>query len=592
MQMSRHDRVLLIACVLFLGNPLVKMTFGQVPTVWTQHNDNARTGATLNEKVLTPSNVQPSTFGKLFTYDLDDETYSQPLYVPGLVMGVDGKDHNVVFVTTVNNSVYAWDADSPTANGGKPLWCVSLTPGGTCGTHQPATAVIRPPQADDLGRLGACRGQDTDPVLNYHDFAGNMGIVGTPVIDIQSGALFVVARTIESGEYTQRLFALDIHSGKSLHAPALIQLKGSSFSPLYNNQRAALALVGGVVYIAWSSHCDFGPYHGWILGYRSTDLTQVTNWTDTPNNGAQAGIWQAGQGLAADSPANGSPSHLYFLTGNGTSDGVKNFGESAISLTTNAGGAIQGVGSFFIPHNAGDLNYGDLDLGSSGIVILPGSSLLVGGGKQGMLYLMDPHNMGGIHPMTDNVLQEFQATFPPSNCTGHLHGSPVYFNDGTHQYVYLWGENDYLRIFEFLPASAGNRAHFNSSAVAQSKMRVPETQCGMPGAFLSVSANGTNNSIVWALAPYGGDANQHVVAGILYAFRGSSFGSATATLSPIWTSHNNQAQDDVGLYAKFTYPTIANGRVYVASWGPTPSNPLQPDLNRGALVVYGLLPKN
>lgn len=594
MQIFGCAGLLRIAAPLLLGHTIALLCLGQTPpAVWTQHNDNARTGANLAERVLRPDNVKPSTFGKLFTYQLDDETYSQPLYIPGIVAATDGQSHNVVFVTTVNNSVYAWDADTSKANGGRPLWCVSLTPGGACGTHQPLTAAIRPPQADDLGALGACRGDDPNPIKNYHDFAGNMGIVGTPVIDQDRGALFVVARTIENGQYRQRLYALDIHSGRNLHDPRLIEFTESSFSALYNNQRAALALVNGIIYIAWSSHCDFGPYHGWIAGYRASDLRQVASWNDTPANGAQGGIWQGGQGLAADSPGDGSPPHLYFSTGNGTSDGAQNFAESAVNLATSADGTIRSVASFFTPMNAGTLNFQDLDLGSSGLTLLPGSSLLAGGGKQGMVYLMDRANMGGFQTMFDNVLQRFQATFPQHGCTtGHIHGGPVFFNDGGHQYMYLWGENDSMRVFELLPASPGMPAHFNSSPVAQSSMRVPEAQCGMPGGFLSISANGKDDGIVWALAPYDGDANQHVVSGILYSFRASSFGKGHAKLCPLWTSHKNRTRDDVGLYAKFTYPTIANGRVYVASWGASPKDPANPDTNSGRLLVYGLLNPN
>lgn len=577
-------------CLVLIGHAIAPSCGGQsLVTVWTQHNNNARTGANLAEKFLTPQNVRSSTFGKLFAYELDDETYSQPLYIPSLKMETDRQQHNVVFITTVNNSVYAWDADTPAANGGRPLWCASLTPGGACGRHPAPTATIRPPQADDLGLLGACRGMNTPPIANYHDFAGNMGTVGTPVIDVDHGALFVVARTIESGEYIQRLYALDIHSGKNLRNPVLIELNGSTFSPLYNNQRAALALVHGVIYIGWSSHCDFGPYHGWIFGYRASDLTQVASWSDTPSNGAQGGIWQAGQGIAAESPSDGSPPHLYFLSGNGTSDGLQNLSESAINLATKNDGSIRTIASFFTPQNAATLNYNDLDLGSSGLLILPGSSLLVGGGKQGMLYLMDPAKLGGYQMATDNVLQEFQATFPQHGCTGHIHGGPVYFSDGSHRYVYLWGENDHLRVFEFLSASGTVGPHFNSSPVAQSKVKVPEEQCGMPGAFLSISANDKADAIVWALAPFGGDANQHVVTGMLYAFRASSFAKGPAKLDPLWTSRDKLARDDVGLYAKFTYPTIANGRVYVASWGPAPSGQTLPDVNRGSLLVYGLL---
>jgi hypothetical protein len=595
--------------------------------VWTQHNDNGRTGANTHETILKPSNVNRSKFGKLFSYTLDDQTYSQPLYVPNLTMSIDGLAHNVVFVTTVNNSVYAWDADSHTSNGGHSLWRTNLTPPGA-----------RPPNIQDMNALGACGG-------NYRDFAGNFGIVGTPVIDTGRNLIYLVARTVEQGVFVQRLHALDLRSGNEPLPPpeisgtyqgTVFDSKGPPF-PVFGglpvtlpaatelqNQRAALALVNGVVYIAWSSHCDFGDYHGWVMGYRASDLTQVTAWNDTPandNGGNMGGIWQAGQGATADEQGN-----LYFLTGNGTWDGVDNLSESAIQLKTSSTGALR-VGNFFTPCNYASLNSGDQDLGSAGAVLIPGTSLLVGGGKQGMLYVMDTNFMGGFTPTPgilgcifqdspDNVVQEFQATFfQNGGATRHIHGSPVFFNGGpSAQYLYVWGETDYLRAYKYSnPLNAypaGSRSNtrptaplFDSTAVAHSFMTAPQIKTGMPGGFLSTSSNGKSDGIVWALTPHACDANSHVQPGALFAFDATNFsgsGSADSAslLVDLWDSTQDLSRDDVGYFAKYTYPTVANGRVYVAGWGRVPaanedqcaqdSQPAAP-ANQGQLSVYGLL---
>jgi hypothetical protein len=383
--------------------------------------------------------------------------------------------------------------------------------------------------------------------------------------------------------------------------------KGVQFDPELQNQRSALALVKGVVYIAWSSHCDYGEYHGWVMGYRASNLFLVTAWNDSPSPGSMAGIWQGGQGATADEAGN-----LYFLTGNGTSDGINNFGESAIQLVLNPSGILN-VGQFFTPSNWALLNNGDTDLGSAGVVLIPGTSLVTGGGKQGMIYVMNSHAMGGFSTGTqDKVVQEFQATFIQNGGpSAHIHGGPVFFNGGSGvQYLYVWGENDYLRAYQYSNphndftgngSQSASEALFNATAVAHSSMFAPQVESGMPGGFLSTSSNGTNNGIVWALTPHACDANHNVEPGALFAFDAANFsGSGTQkTLVELWDSMQNLARDDVGYFAKYTYPTVAAGKVYVGSWGAVPaeieskcsesSQPSAP-LNQGELVVYGLTP--
>src|SRR5947209_5145044 len=341
------------------------------PTIWTQHNGNSRTGSNTMETALKPSSVNVRQFGKLFSYTLDDQTYSQPLYIPGLTMEFDGKTHNVVFVTTVNNTVYAWDADNYDANGGHPLGKQKLTPENA-----------RVPNANDMSEAGACGG-------NYHDFAGNLGMVGTPVVDVNSKTLYVVSHIIEEhGKHVQRLHALDLTSGKERLNPREIQAKINTkfgdveFSPKYNNQRPALALAGSVVYIGWASYCDSGDYHGWIMGYKASDLSQLTAWSTT-TTGEKGGFWQSGQGVMVDDKAN-----LFVVTGNGTSNEEGNYSESVVKLSPNPQGALQ-VASFFTPINWVFLNDKDLDFGSAGVIPIPGTTLIAGGGKEGMFYLID-----------------------------------------------------------------------------------------------------------------------------------------------------------------------------------------------------------
>ena len=522
--------------------------FATPPAVWTEHNDNARTGQNLSETILTPSNVNVNQFGALFHYTLDDQSFSQPLYVPGLTMSVDNQSHNVVFVATVNNSVYAFDADSGTANGGNPLWHINLTPSGA-----------RAPNNSDMDALGACGG-------DYVDFQGQFGIVGTPVIDTSTDTLYLVARTVENGStWVQRLHALDCRSGaEKFGGPIVISgsYSGTSLNPMLNNQRTALALVNGVVYIGWSSHCDYGAYHGYVAGYNASNLNQVAVWASTNSAGSQGGIWQGGQAFAADSNNN-----LYLMTGNGTWDGNGNYGESFVKL---AGGSLT-VQDYFTPNNYGSLNSVDDDLGSAGCLLIPGTNDVFGGGKEGTVYLVNTANMGHENG-TDQVIQEFQATFPPNGDTGHIHGGPVYFDSANGPYVYLWGENDYLHTFQF------NGSTFNSTSVANSTMKAPVSGIGMPGGFLSISANGNTNGILWALTSYNGDANHYTVPGILHAFDAQNF--SNGSLNELWNSQQNASRDSFGNYAKFTYPTVVNGKVYVSTFGTATAG-------SGGLWAYG-----
>jgi len=513
--------------------------------VLTQHVDLARTGANLEETTLHTGNVGPASFGLLYTRQVDDEVYTQPLVVSDLALA-GGRRGDVLYVATVNDTVYAFDADDPAATA--PLWSRSLLGDGEV-----------PPSNTDM--VGACFGQ-------YTDFSGHIGIVGTPVIDRASRTLYVVARSKRRDSYTQRLHALSLLDGSErpgspveIHASLAGSGDGSeagmiSFDAQKQNQRAGLTLVGGVVYIAWASHCDWGPYHGWIMGYDAHSLAQVVVWNATPD-GAAGGIWQSGQGLSSDG------TRLYAITGNGTvGDGKnagagRNRGESILALRR--AGDTLAIDSYFTPASWPALEEGDLDLGSAGLLLVPGTKLGISGGKGGTLYVVDREQMGGIG--LDGTDGQIVQSFPLG--AGHLHGSPVYWRgpgpDGGR--VYAWAEEDFLKAFPLLdrPAAPGTPA-LDLAHVQVSSVHAPDSS--MPGGMLAISAHGSEagTGIVWASLPAEGDANQAVVPGVLRAF------DASDITHELWSSRLDPERDDCGKFAKFSCPSVANGKVYLASF--------------------------
>jgi len=536
---------LLLLCLITLQMGAVLPALSQV-SVLTQHNDNARTGANLGETILTTANVNSTQFGKLFTRAADAEIYAQPLYVPGIAIPGQGT-HNVVYVATMNNTVYAYDADSATAS--TPLWSVNL------GTPIPA------------GDVQCC----------CTDISTRIGILGTPVIDLSTNTIYLVSRNKNAdGTYHQWLNALDITTGaQKLSGPREINATYGTltFDTKIQNQRPGLLLSKGVVYIAWASHNDCGAYHGWVMGYDAATLNQVAVYVNTPT-GYQGGIWQAAQGLSADSSGN-----IYLMGGNGTFDantGGSNLGNSFIKLSVPTGGGLTAT-DYFTPYNYDSLNASDADLGASGVLLIPGTKYLLGGGKQGVLYLLDSTSLGHFHAGSDtNAVQRFGAT------NGHIHGSPIYYNSPVNgPSIYVWSENDNLKVFSF------NGSSLNTTPIAYSPMQVP---AGMPGGFMSVSSSGgaSDNGIVWVSHPYSGNANNAVVEGIVRAFDASTIvtdSGGVKRLKELWNSKQNDTRDAVGNFGKFAPPTVAGGKVYLASFGAVGST-----LGSGQLVVYGLLP--
>jgi hypothetical protein len=506
-------------------------------TVLTQHNNNARTGANLRETTLTTANVNVKTFGKLFTRTVDGYLYAQPLYVPGLHMPYKEGAHNVIFLATAHNSVYAFDADDPKA--AAPLWKINL------GSSVPADEVYK---------------------TRWTDMRVEIGITSTPVIDLPNKTIFVTAKTKENGTYVQRIHALDLLTGQEkTGSPVVIQasVPGTGeasadgrivFDPVKHLQRASLLLLNGVVYLGFGSHADDPPFHGWILGYNAKTLAQVCVFNVTPN-GSEGSIWQASMGMAADTLGN-----IYAMTGNGTFDadsGGTDYGNSILRMRPKGG--TLAVMDYFTPYNQALLNVHDTDLGASGPLLIPNSTLILGGGKNGWLYLTHTDKLGHINSDSDSQIAEtFQIT------SGNIHGGPVYWSGPKGPMVYVWGEFDYLKEFQLVGEKLGQ------TPVAKSPAPVPD---GMPGGFLSVSANGSKagTGIVWACTPYDANANWETVPGIVHAY------DASDVSHELWNSKMNADRDDVGMFAKFCPPTIVNGKVYVSTF----SNQLQ---------VYGLLP--
>lgn len=483
--------------------------------VLTQHNNPERTGANLNETVLTPANVNSRQFGMIFKRVVDDQVYSQPLIVTNVNIG--GGRHDVVYITTVNNSVYAFDANDPGAS--TPFWHINF------GT--PANV------------------NDWD--FGCTDLNGNMGIIGTAVIDDKAGTLYVVALTRIKDTFIQRLHALDISTGVDLPGSP-VTIEAPDFNPLLQNQRPALALANGSIYIGYASHCDKEPYHGFLMKYDAKSLRQTAVFNTSPT-GEEASIWQSGQAPAIDAAGN-----IYVVTGNGTWDGKSSFGESFLRLSPDLK-----LLDWFTPTNHDYLDSTDADLNSSGAMLVPGTHLVIDGGKQGVLYLVNADNMG--HLGDQHAVQHFQST------GSHLHGIVFWDSAKSGRMLYMWGQRDHLRAYRF----DGDKLHETPVAMG------PEANEGHPGAMLSLSANGNKDGILWAAIHATGDSWHESQPGILHAYEADNI------LQELWNSLEKAQRDDCGNYAKMSPPTIANGKVYLASFGTK-------NTESGQLCVYGLLP--
>jgi Legume lectin domain/Chitobiase/beta-hexosaminidase C-terminal domain len=531
----------------------------QTNNVVTQHNDISRTGSNTNETILTPTNVNTSTFGKLFSYPVDGWVYAQPLYMPGITLGSGtaqpGTTHNIVYIATEHDSLYAFDADSNLGANGAPLWHVSLIDsahGGTAGEKTMSNGDV-----------------------SSGDIVPEIGITSTPVIDPTSNTIYVVAKsTIADTTFIQRLHAIDITTGlEKFSGP--VRLSGSvpgngngstsgtlNWDPKWENNRASLLLLNGVVYIGFGSHGDNGPWHGWILAYTaSPTLTQTGVWCATPNNAA-GGIWMGGTGLAADVPTGKPYGRIFTATGNGTFTATSpytnsmDYGDSIIKLDLNNGipTMISGtttVGDDFTPHDQATLNNGDQDQASGGVVILPdsvggggGAHQLVQLGKTGRIYVLNRENLGGYNP--NNTTDPEEKAY-----TNGLWGAPAYWNGN----VYVWADGDHLKAFSF-----------SNGAISSTYTSISNESVGGYSPTPSVSSNGTTNAIVWSLRndAYGSQGRE-----IVYAH------DATNVATLLYSSESNVSRDNPGNAVKFIVPTVVNGKVYVGS--------------EAQVSVYGLL---
>ena len=508
--------------------------------VLTYHNDNARTGQSLHETVLTTANVDPETFGKIGIMPVPSNVDAEPLYVSDLA--INGAAHNVVFVASESDVIYAFDADTLA-----PLWQTSVASGES----------------------------PSDEVNNCFQVQPSMGVTATPVIDLNAGphgAIFVVAMTKDSADdYHQRLHALDLATGaEEPGSPALITASSgqSKFDPMQYKERAGLLLMNGYIYLAWASHCDIDPYQGWLMAYRESDLQQTSVLNVTPT-GTRGAIWMANTAMSADSSGN-----IYALVGNGTfGDGSANppmnssgfpadpnFGNAFLKLSTANNSLF--VQDYFAMFNVNAESDKDLDLGSGGAIVLPEMAdsqgethrLAVGAGKDGYIYVVDRDAMGKYNPSNDQAIYQKlndpqgDASGPPA-LTGQVLSMPAYFN-GT---VYFHAEQDTIKAF---PVSNGMLSTQPSS---QSAFTID-----FPGCTPSVSANGASNGIVWCV-------NVGPQKATLYAF------DATDLSQELYDSGQAGKRDEFADNSsnKFVTPMIANGKVYVGT-------------ARG-VVVFGLL---
>jgi hypothetical protein len=511
------------------GTDLVRMR------VTTYHNNLSRQGVNSDEVHLTPTNVSSAQFGKLFAHRVDGAIYGQPLYLTDVYFPSRGV-RNVVFVATEHDSVYAFDADrGDVADGSSLLWKRSFIN---------LRAGVTTVSADDV---------------SCGDIVPEVGITGTPVIDTASNTLYLVAKTKERGRAVQRLHALDVPTGKEkFGGPVEIaaQVSGTGiasaahvvkFDPLRAHQRAGLTMQNGLVYIAWASHCDTPPYHGWVMAYDLHTLRRVGLWNSTPD-GQMGGIWQSGAAPAGDGE------RLFLSTGNGDFDaarGGRSFGDSIVQLGAPRAGVLPLL-DYFTPYDEASLNAGDIEPGSGGTILISAvdrpAHLLVNVSKSGTVYVLDPARMGRFHPQDNsNIVQSLPSV------TGGVWGTPAWWGGR----LYVAASYDRLKAFTF----DWNAGRFSPSPDMQSDVGFT-----YPGPTPAVSSNGKKNGIVWLLQT---EAYVDGGSAVLRAF------DAQDLARELYNSAERGNRDDAGPAVKFSVPTVINGKVYVGA--------------QDRLTVYGLL---
>jgi hypothetical protein len=501
-----------------------------LPVVATYHNDNSRTGQNILETTLTPENVNASHFGRLYSFPVDGYVYAQPLYMPQVAIPGNGI-HNIVIVATQHDSVYAFDADSAAPT---PLWRASF---------------INP----DAGITTIASGD-----VNASDILPEIGITSTPVIDLSSNTVYVVAATKENGAFYHRLHALDMTSGaEKFSGPRVIQATypgtaqdGNdgvlSFSSHFQLQRAALLLAKGKIYIAFASNADYGLYHGWVLAYDAITMRQVGAWVSTPD-GYQGGIWMSGCGISADEDGN-----LYLSTANGPFDAFGNdpgvnFSDSIVKLKPGSHGIA--LVDFFTPFSQAKMAKDDLDLGSTGVMLLPDQSGLyphvaVASGKNGHIYVLNRDSLGGYYAgarSNPQLVQEISGQLKQQMGTAAYWNGHLYFGAG------ISPQKDGIKAFSVRDGLLSLTPTSQTAAIFH-----------LTRSTVSISANGNGSGIVWAVD---NDAYYSVRQGpaVLHAY------DARNLARELYNSNQRSSRDNPGHASKFTVPTVAGGKVFVGT---------------------------
>ena len=491
--------------------------------VLTANYGNDRSNANLQETVLTTANVTPVNFAKLGSFPVDGQIYAQPLYVRQLFLSGRGV-FNVVYAVTQHNSVYAYDADSAAAP--NLLWHVNL------GASVPATT------------FGA----------GYTDITPEIGILSTPAIDLQRGAIYVTAATLEKGSVVYRLHALDLLTGaEKCNGPAVIggSVKGTGvggtaggkipFDPLWHIQRPGLLLANDAVYVAFGSHGDAGPWHGWMVSYNASDLSKQSALFMASPNGWGGAIWQSGSGPAADSTGS-----VYAISGNGSYDGKTEFSESVLKF--NGDLTLNGWAT---PPNWSMLAQDDYDL-SAGPALIPGTHSIVAGDKYGQLYFIDGDALAPFASGQSGNAQIIQ---------GVQWGGIFNFA--------LWPRGTTIQCL--FAATRQRRDAYQIAGGGLNATPVGETAptgAAIPYVGMAISANGSTpgSGILWETT---GNRSDPTLPATLHAF------DAGNLADEIWNSNMTGGADSVGMFAKYANPTVVNGKVFVPTWS-------------GALTVYGL----
>ncbi|MGA2371084.1 MAG: pyrrolo-quinoline quinone [Candidatus Korobacteraceae bacterium] len=509
----------------------------QVP-VTTYQYDNNHSGTNTQETILTPTNVNVSQFGRKTVFTVEGFVYAQPLYLPNLTIG--GTSHDVLFVATEHDQLYAFDVNS-----GQQLWHTNFLAAGSG-----PLLVVSTVSSNDV---------------SCSDLVPEIGITGTPVIDTTTNTLYVSVETKEYNPQTQskafrhRLHALDITTGLDKVTPhgisAVVKGNGSgnlggfiTFNTLLANQRPSLLLADGQVFVSWSSHCDLGNYHGWLMSFNKTSLAATGVILDTPN-GYEGGFWGGGSGPAADTAGS-----IYTATGNGSFDvnsGGIDYGDSVMRLTWSGSGIS--IADYFTPWDQQTLDDNDTDVNSGGVVLLPDQTgqyphLLVQVGKEGTIDLINRDNMGHWHSGNDDQIVQ---TLP--FVIGGIWGAPAFWNNN----AYFGGQYDHLKAFSFNP---------QTELLSTGPTSTSPESFAFPGPTPAVSSNGTTNGVVWIIESdnYNNGGNA-----ILRAYNAQNLGSE------LYNSQQNAGRDQAGLPVKFSVPTVADGHVFVGA--------------QGQVSMYGLL---